>query len=74
MSSKKYAVERKKVRRTGMGQLNRREGWGFPKEKATITYETWCVRVDGKLVAECRSKMQAARVAMALELVEESNR
>lgn len=74
MNSKKYAVERKKVRRTGIASLGWMLGRGYVQEKMSIKYETWCVLVDGKLVAECRSKMQAARVAMALELVEDGNR
>lgn len=60
-------VAKRKVARTGVASLGWRLGYGYVQKILTVKSDIWCVSEDGKVLAECRSKAIAERVAKALE-------
>jgi len=44
-------------------------GHGHINEKLTVKSDMWCVMDGARVIAECRSKAQAERIADALNMV-----
>jgi hypothetical protein len=61
------SVEKRSVSRTGSVCIGWRLGRGFVREKLTVESEVWCVVDGSKVLAECRSKAGAERIAKALK-------
>lgn len=67
----RFTIERRATQRTGRVIAGYTAEIERPPGRVAVRFETWAVLDRGELVAECRSKMKAARVAMCLELVED---
>lgn len=61
-----YAVEKRKVSRTGIASLGWHLGHGFVQRKLSVKADVWCVIGVNGIIAECRSKAKAEMVASAL--------
>ena len=59
-------AERRKVEHTGISGIGWRLGYGYVSEERKIKYEVWCVLENGRVIAECRSKAIARRIASEL--------
>jgi hypothetical protein len=61
-------VQKRKIKRTGScGEAYfAGYGYGYQRDKCTVTKEMWCVVEGDKVIAECRSKAIAERIALAL--------
>lgn len=62
-------VEKRKVARTGVASLGWHLGHGYVQQKLTVKSDVWCVMDGDEVLAECRSKAKAEKVAEAFEWV-----
>jgi len=62
-------VEKKEVSKTGVARVCWFLGRGYFNEKITIRKEVWCVLENGKVLAECRSRLSADKISRALNPV-----
>lgn len=67
MNNQEMAIEFRTVEKTALVSLGWFLGRGFVREKMKTKYDAWCVVEGGKVIAECRSKKIAERIAGALD-------
>ncbi len=68
---KKYKIKKKLVSATGIASLGWHLGHGYIQEKIRVRYKRWCVLENGKIIAECRGKAIAEKIAEALKYKKE---
>jgi len=66
-------VEKRKVRRSGLASLGWHIGYGYVQRELSVTKEVWCLVEGGKVIAECRGKKQAQRLADIINSKREQN-
>jgi hypothetical protein len=60
-------VERRTVRKTGKASIGWMLGHGHVQKTFTIKKKTWCILEGGRIIAECRNKYTANRIAALLQ-------